>query len=376
MNLSKEKKTRTGLYIHIPFCAQKCFFCSFVVCVARTHRIDEYLQCLSHEAQKYAGTGIDTVYIGGGTPTLLSEAQLISVQGLVKKYFKVKKGVEFSIETNPDTLDVSKAKLLRSLGVNRLSIGAQTFDNAVLRFLGRTHRQDDIARCFDISRQAGFANISLDMMFGFPHQSWKRLEKDLSKALALESEHLSVYNLTIDPHSRFHRIKLSLPTQEKSGGLYADTIEFLEKRALHQYEISNFAKVGRESTHNMLYWECEDYIGLGIGAHSHTSGRRHWNICELYPYMTRIQAKRSPIAGKEALGRQRRFMEALLFGLRMNKGVDILRLEQRFSVELSAAKKEQIEKFVEQGFFILDEEVLKTTLKGRLVLDELCGYLI
>lgn len=376
MIVHSRPRPKTGLYIHIPFCSQKCFFCSFVVCVARTHRIDEYLECLASEAKKHEGSRVDTVYIGGGTPTLLNEAQLLNLRGLVKKYFKIAKGAEFSIETNPDTMDLPKAKLLRSLGVNRLSIGAQTFDNAALRFLGRTHRANDIRQCFDIARQAGFANINLDMMFGFPRQSWNKLQRDLSQALELKGEHISAYNLAVDPNSRFHRIKLSLPSQEALGKLYADVTSYLEDHGFAQYEISNFSKPGRESAHNTLYWECENYIGLGIGAHSHFHGRRSWNICELYPYITRVQKGRTPVGGSERLGRQRRFTETLLFGLRMNKGVDVLRLEERFSCRLPAAKKEQIEKFVEQGFFILEKEVLKTTLKGRLVLDELCGYLI
>ncbi len=374
--MSTIQKIKTGLYLHIPFCSQKCFFCSFVVCVARLHRADEYLDCLSREAQRYAGTIIDTVYVGGGTPTLLDENQLVRLLGIIKKNFRLKKDGEFTIETNPDTLTFSKAKILRSSGVNRVSIGAQTFDNALLKFLGRTHRADDVATCCEVSRRAGFKNVNVDMMFGFPRQSWERLEKDLSQAVALRSEHVSLYDLTIDPHSRFYRVGPALPNSQKRGELYAKALSFLEKRSFFQYEISNFAREGYASAHNTLYWECENYIGLGIGAHSHLSGRRFWNIRELYPYIRRVQKGRIPIDGQETLGRQRRLIEALLFGLRMNKGVDITRLEQRSLCRFSTRKKEQITRFVEQGFLVFEGPVLKTTFKGRLVLDELCGYLI
>lgn len=366
----------TGLYIHIPFCRRKCFFCGFAVCIGQERRIDTYLKCLALEAQKYRGQKIDTVYIGGGTPTLLSETQLTRLNDIIYENFKIKRGAEFTIETNPDTLDLAKAKLLRSFDVNRVSVGAQSFNKKYLKFLGRTHTPTDIKKCFRILRAAGFKNIGIDLMFGFPHQTLPELKKDLAAALSLKSEHLSVYNLTIEPTSRFSRFTPMLPTSNRLGKLYSFIISFLTKHGLHQYEVSNFAKPKKESAHNILYWQCHDYIGLGLGAHSHINGKRFWNISKLDQYLTRFESSSSPVEGSETFSPKERLTEALLFGLRMKKGIKLYELQKRFGCALPAEKKEKITDFIKNEFLLKRGQNLRTTLKGQLVLDELCGYLI
>jgi oxygen-independent coproporphyrinogen-3 oxidase len=369
-------RTKTALYIHIPFCQKKCFFCSFAICIAKNHHQNDYLDCLSKEVAQYPQGAVETVYIGGGTPTLLNEAQLQRLHQNVVTHFKIQPRHEYSIETNPDTMDLSKAKLLRELRVNRVSIGAQTFDPAYLKFLGRTHQPADIHKCFDRLRKAGFSNINIDMMFGFPGQSLRQLKKDLNIVAGLGSEHLSYYNLSVEQNSLFHRLKLSLPNNDHMALCYRTVMDDLEKKGFHQYEISNFAKPGKASAHNILYWECQDYVGLGMGAHSHLRGKRFWNQASLFSYMKSINAKGQAIEGSERLSGPRRLAEALLFGLRMNKGVDIPALEKRFRYLLYLRQKKQIIKFVDHGFFQYRRGVLAATLKGRLVLDELCGYLI
>lgn len=366
----------TGLYIHIPFCQHKCFFCGFVVCVGKIHRIDAYLDSLAAEAKKYSGKKIGTVYLGGGTPTLLSETQLKRLNDIIVKNFKITKGAEYTIETNPDTIDLSKAKLLRRLGINRISVGGQSFNDKYLKFLGRTHTAADIKKCFVLLRKAGFRNINIDLMFGFPRQTLAQIKNDLNAALKLKPDHLSVYNLTIEPTSRFNHAKLSLPTNDRLGKLYVFIIGYLAKRNLHQYEISNFAKPKKESVHNILYWQCHDYIGLGLGAHSHLSGKRFWNVSKLDEYLTHFKSSSSPVEGSENLANEKRLIEALLFGLRMNEGVDLAGLQKRFGCALAPEKKKRIEKFIQNGFLENAGRHLRTTLKGRLVLDELCGYLI
>jgi len=369
-------QARTGLYIHIPFCQKKCFFCSFAVCVAKDRRTDEYLDALSAEAAQYRGNMIETVYIGGGTPTLLSHAQLERLCAMIRKNFKVEDNHEWSIETNPDSIDAAKAKLLHRLGFNRISIGAQTMHSAYLKFLGRTHQVKDIQECFDALRQAGFSNINLDMMFGFPGQTRQQLMKDISALTRLQSEHLSIYNLSVENNSLFHRLKLSLPDNHKMAKFYQTIIEDLEKEGFYQYEISNFAKTGKESFHNILYWECQNYIGLGMGAHSHVDGKRFWNHGKLYSYLKEMKANEKAVEGRESLSPQRRLTEAVLFGLRMNQGVSIEKLQKRFDCPISVRQRKQIARFIHNGFFESKNGFLATTLKGRLVLDELCGYLI
>jgi oxygen-independent coproporphyrinogen-3 oxidase len=262
------------------------------------------------------------------------------------------------------------------LGVNRISIGAQTFHDGYLKFLGRTHCSVDIRKCFDMLRKAGFSNINVDMMFGFPGQSLGELKEDLKIAAGLNSEHLSFYNLSVDQHSLFHRLKLALPGNHQMALYYRMVIEYLKKEGFYQYEISNFAKPKKESAHNISYWECQNYIGLGMGAHSHQDGQRSWNQGKLYSYLAGIKAKGVALEGREVLGNRRRLIEALLFGLRMNKGVDLLALEKRFGSVVSLKKRKQIAAFVDDGFFERKKGILIATLKGRLVLDELCGYLI
>lgn len=366
----------TGLYIHIPFCQRKCFFCGFVVCVGKERDIDSYLDCLAAEAKKYFGRKINTIYLGGGTPTSLNETQLKRLHEIIVKNFKITKGAEYTIETNPDTIDLSKAKLLRHLGVNRISVGAQSFNDKYLKFLGRTHTPANTKKCFRLLRQVGFKNINLDLMFGFPRQTLAQIKNDLDTALKLKSDHLSVYNLTIEPTSRFNRAKLSLPTNDRLGKLYAFIIDYLAKHGLHQYEVSNFSKPRKESAHNILYWQCHDYIGLGLGAHSHLNGKRFWNASKLDQYLARFKSNSLPVEGSETLTNRERLIEALLFGLRMNEGVNPAGLQKRFGCALAPEKKKRIEEFIQNGFLENAGRRLRTTLKGRLVLDELCKYLV
>ena len=367
---------KTSLYIHIPFCRKKCFFCSFPVCIARDPIKDKYLDCLAKESSRHRPRAVETVYIGGGTPALLNNAQLQRLHERVVKRFSVDPRHEYTIETNPDTMDLAKARRLKAMGINRVSLGAQTFDPGFLKFLGRTHKAADIRRCFDLLRAAGFSNINVDVMFGFPGQTLQGLSKDLRLAAALGSEHLSFYNLSIEKNSMFHRLRLPLPKEDRMAVFYKTVIDELEAKGFFQYEISNFAKRGRESAHNILYWECQNYIGLGMGAHTHKNGRRSWNVASVYAYMKAVTTTGVAEEGHETLGPRRRLTEALCFGLRMNKGVDVAGLEKRFGNALSARQKKQIARFIDHGFLTCPQNVLAATLKGRLVLDELCGYLI
>ncbi|MDP8265142.1 MAG: radical SAM family heme chaperone HemW [Candidatus Aceula lacicola] len=369
-------KDFSSIYIHIPFCEQKCFFCSFVVCVARNHRINDYLDSLNLEMKNYPKKKIKTLYVGGGTPSLLDSEQLKKFFSIVRKNFLIQKECEITFEVNPDSIDFKKAELLRSLGVNRISVGAQTFSNKYLNFLGRTHCSKDIRNAVFILRKAGFLNINLDFMYGFPGQTAKELTRDLKEITDMKSEHLSLYTLTIDPHSKFYKTKMLLPRNDTMAKFYVLVVEFLEKKGFRQYEISNFALNKKQSKHNCVYWRGGNYVGFGIGAHSHLDGKRYWNISKLYDYIVRMQENKSPIEEKEKLGVQSRLMESLLFGLRMNEGVKIGVLEKEFGRKISFQKKEMIKDFIDDGFFELKRGVLQVTMKGRLVLDELSARLI
>lgn len=370
------KSDNCALYVHIPFCLRKCFFCSFVVYIGKNNHNKEYLACLEKESRKYFQKKIKTIYFGGGTPTLLSCDDLIRLVESIKKNFLIERNCEFTIEANPDTIDFSKACLLKNLGVNRVSVGAQTFSNRYLKFLGRTHQAKDIDRCFHVLRKAGFDNINLDLMYGFPGQTSSQLKDDINKITNLGSEHLSLYTLTVEERSKFNIQNLKLPSTQRLGNFYSQATQALEKKDFIQYEISNFARPGKQSKHNRIYWECTDYIGLGVGAHSHIKGKRFWNTASLPAYLRLIKKGATAVEGKEHLKKSQQLLEALLFGLRVNDGVNLQNLEKRFCVKIPKEKREKILQFCKDGFFVLKNSCLKTTLYGRLVLDELSARLI
>ncbi len=366
----------TSLYIHIPFCKSKCLFCSFVIAVGKEHRIDTYLENLAEEARHYKGAALKSVYLGGGTPSHMAEGQLETLFSMVRRNFKLEAGCEVTLEANPETVDASKAKLLHALGVNRVSLGIQSLNDKYLKFLGRNHNSRQAKIAFENLKNAFFSNISLDMMFSFPQQTQEEIDADLKEIAGLGSEHLSLYTLTIEGPSRFYQQKIKLDEGEVRARQYKSVVGFLEKAGFLQYEISNFAKPKKESRHNLAYWQSENYIGLGVGAHSHMDGRRFWNVTDLVSYAQKIKQGQLPIEGQEVLNNPQRLIEALLFGLRMNKGVDVRQLEKRFEYRLSQETEEKIQQFTKDGFFNLNDTRLAVTPQGRLVLDELCVQLI
>ena len=366
----------TSLYIHIPFCKSKCLFCSFVIAVGKEHRIDVYLEALEREAKLHRGAKIETVYVGGGTPTHMDTAQLRRFIALIKENFKIDADAEFTVEANPEDIDAEKAGFLLEAGINRVSLGVQSLNDKYLSFLGRGHNKEKAIEAFENLRATGFSNINLDLMFSFPGQTLKELEEDVRAITTLESDHLSLYSLTIEEGSRLYRQDMQLDHGDKRAEEYRRVVELLGENGFHQYEISNFAKPGRESRHNRLYWESGNYIGLGIGAHSHKDGERFWNTSNLMDYLERMKHGKSPIDGREILEAEKRFKETLLFGLRMNEGIEVSLLERRFGVVLPVATKEKIEEFLKEGFLLKDNGCLRATPKGRLLLDEICAHLI
>ena len=365
-----------SLYIHIPFCKNKCLFCSFVVSIGKERSIDSYLDALAQEAKAYSGTHLETVYIGGGTPTFINQTQLIRLFAIIKENFRFTFDSELTVEANPENIDFEKAKLLRDLGANRISLGVQSLSDKYLQFLGRPHNSHGAMVAFQNLRKAGFTNINLDLMFSFPSQSVAEIEDDVRRITDLQSEHLSVYTLTIEEGSRFARLNLRLENDVCQANQYARVIELLEAKGFYQYEISNFAKPGYESRHNQIYWQGGNYIGLGLGAHSHIDAERFWNVSNLSTYLSKIKENQSPVEGRERLSPGERMIETLLFGLRMTKGIEIEKIEEEFGWALPRHKRDMINEFIEEGFLIQADTCLKTTLKGRLVLDEICAKLI
>ncbi len=361
--------------MHIPFCEKKCFYCSFVVSVGQQHRMDSYLDCLAKEAKQYKGAKVKTIYIGGGTPTFMNNQQIEKLITIGRKNFNFDNDVEFTMEANPEGLDRTKAKLLKDLGINRVSVGMQSLNDKYLKFLGRCHDRQQAVRAFANLREAGHDNINLDLMYSFPGQTDEEIEEDVRGIAQLGSEHLSLYTLTIEEHSRFYVQKLKLE-EDCQAEHYVLVTELLNQYGFQQYEVSNFAKMSRQSLHNLNYWMGGNYIGLGVGAHSHRDGKRWWNVSRLNLYMQRIDDHERVIENCETLTEHQRLLEAMLLGLRMNQGIKIKEIEQSIGCLLEEDKRKMINEFVREGFMIWEGDSLRINLKGRLVLDELCSRLI
>ncbi len=357
-----------GLYIHIPFCMSKCLFCSFVIAVGQEHRRRDYVEALVGEMKKYERSSIQTIYFGGGTPSMLEENHTDNLMNALRNNFLLSHDIEITIEANPENIDFTKAKYLKSKGFNRISLGVQSMNDRYLKFLGRRHDASAAHGALDALRQAGFTNINLDLMYGFPGQTRQELEEDVRTIALLGSEHLSLYGLTIEPNSRFYATQMKLDDDEKLAGQYLLIARLLVEHGFNQYEVSNFSKPGFESIHNRNYWRGDPYIGLGVGAHGFTGRRRYWNTSNLQTYLQKIASEGQAIDGFEDLSEDQLVMEKVLFGLRMNQGIP-------YGL-VPLAKHTQVQDWVKDGFLLLEDGNLKTTDRGRLVLDELSARLI
>ncbi|NNE98853.1 MAG: radical SAM family heme chaperone HemW [Pyrinomonadaceae bacterium] len=368
-----------GIYIHIPFCISRCSYCDFATEIYRDNdAVDKYVSSLCTEIQKSKFTTpdlVETVYFGGGTPSLLNPWQLEKVFDAINRSFEVQENIEFTVEMNPATVSLEKLKHFKSLGVNRASFGVQTFDDRALRILARGHDANDAITTFKLLRQANFDNISFDLIGGLPNQSLRDWEMNLDNALALDPEHLSLYLLEIhegtplDEQIRSNR--QPLPDPDLAGKMYQRMAEMVSENGFLQYEISNFAKPGFESAHNNKYWLCEPVIGFGVSAHSFDGGRRRWsNVRDTSEYLSMIEEGRSPIVNLEEQNEERSSAEFAFLNLRLTKGIDLEAYEARFGRELLTEYSEEISNLAMSGLLDTDDRYLRLTKKGRLFSNE------
>jgi oxygen-independent coproporphyrinogen-3 oxidase len=333
----------TSVYIHIPFCTNKCYYCDFNSFVTNNPQlIWDYLEALKREMERtFAARPIErvhTIFVGGGTPTFLNLEQmrffLETVQEQLGPYWSGE--LEYSMEANPGTTDREKLSLMRSLGVNRLSFGVQSFDNRLLKRLGRIHDTDDVYRSIDNALAAGFDNLSIDLMFGLPDQTEEMFQDTLDKAFQLPTTHFSAYSLKVEENTLFHTLyqkdQLPLPSEEAELSMYLMLIEQMEQHGYAQYEISNFAKPGRESRHNKTYWLNDEYYGLGAGAHGYVDGERHVNAGPLPVYLQMCK-EGLPRVEQFAVSRKEAMEDQMILGLRLREGVDLDRFAARFGVK-------------------------------------------
>ncbi|WP_341278433.1 radical SAM family heme chaperone HemW [Paenibacillus sp. FSL H8-0537] len=317
-----------ALYIHIPFCTNKCHYCDFTSYVLKGQPVDDYLDALEREMERTISVlppeQIDTVFVGGGTPTVLTPPQMERFLAAVRKHFPLSPDVEFSMEANPGTTDADKLAAMYAGGVNRISFGVQSFNNTLLERIGRIHNVEDVYRSLENARAAGFTNLSIDLMFGLPGQTVELLADSVQKALALELPHYSLYSLKVEENTLFHKLyernELPLPTEDEDLNMYLLLIEQLKAGGYQHYEISNFARPGYESKHNSTYWRNEPYYGLGAGAHGYANRERHVNIKGVQPYID-ATLSRLPRLDAETISELEAMEDFMMVGLRLLDGI-------------------------------------------------------
>ena len=355
-----------GLYIHIPFCLSKCAYCDFNSYADKWQFTADYVSAVLKEAEAFRGNTADTVYIGGGTPTALPQKELCRLIEGIKSIFKIDKNVEFTVEMNPETADEEYLNSLKELGVNRISMGAQSFDDHLLRVRGRVHNSGKISEAVKRVKKAGFENISLDLMFSLPGQTLALWEKTLEKAVECGIEHISCYGLKIEEGTPFYEKGVEPLPEELDREMYHTAIEFLKEKGFNQYEISNFAKPGFESRHNLKYWKCEEYFGLGAGAHGYIwEGEpvRSFNVSSVEEYIHLVNEQGNAVCETTLLTEEDIKTEKIIMGMRLAKGVDETLLPD-------------VEVYVKNGFMKRKNGRVSFTEKGFDVSNEILSRII
>ncbi len=324
-----------NLYIHVPFCERICIYCDFYVTTARKYfqnYTDSVVKEIELIAEKYHRPAVETIYFGGGTPSYLPEEQLKNIIDRIFNSFHVAAEPEITVEANPNNLTLKKLKNYRSMGINRLSIGVQSFRNSELKFLTRNHDARQAGASLRNARKAGFENISLDLIFGLPDQTLQNWRYNLVAALHFRPEHISIYNLTVEERTHLHKLvqqkKIVLQDEEIELKMFLETIEILNRAGYEQYEISNYAKPGYRSRHNSSYWMGSRYLGLGPSAHSFDGKRRWWNVSNVMKYTAQLNDGLLPVESDEILTPAQRSLEAILLGLRTAQGLSIPEFEK------------------------------------------------
>ena len=362
----------SSAYVHIPFCTQICYYCDFSKVFIKNQPVDAYLEHLIQETRSYEIGKLRTLYIGGGTPTALSAQQLAYLLTELPKVMDLSELEEFTIEANPGDLDPDKIAVLKDSQVNRVSLGVQTFDNKMLKKIGRSHKEQDIYDNIRHLKQAGFDNISIDLIYALPGQTMEQVKENVAKAIDLDIPHMSLYSLILENHTvfmnRMRRGKLPLPKEELEAEMFEYIIEELEKAGFEHYEISNFSKPGFESRHNLVYWDNAEYYGLGAGASGYVDGIRYKNHGPIRHYLVAVEAGKARIT-EEHLTLEEKMEEELFLGLRKKTGVSKARFEEKFGVSFDQRYGQVVASLTEQGLLVPDDKQVRMTKRGLFLGD-------
>lgn len=364
----KIQESKKGLYLHIPFCVKKCNYCDFLSAPATREQITEYLTCLKKEIAAYREFQYqaDTVFFGGGTPSLLLPSDVLSLMEVLRSAFNIEETAEITMECNPETVDRDKLSAMKQSGINRISFGLQSASDRELEVLGRIHNYERFLSAYAMARDVGFTNINIDLMSAIPEQTEASWEETLKKVIELKPEHISAYSLIIEEGTAFYdsRDKLVLPDEDAERRMYYRTKELLGEAGYERYEISNYARVGYGSRHNLKYWSGEEYIGMGLGASSYLNGVRFHNPEERAEYRKNCGSLMALRQEAEVLGTKQKMEEFCFLGLRRMKGISKTEFLERFNCSIENIYGKVLKELEEKGLLYIEETQIFLTEKG------------
>lgn len=359
-------KQEIGIYVHIPFCKQKCLYCDFVSFEGMTEKSEKYIEVLKKEilenAKKVENNIVTTIYIGGGTPSYIESKYIVDVLETIKKNYNIKNDVEITIEVNSGTVTKKKLEDYKNAGINRLSIGLQSTNNEILKEIGRIHTYEDFLETYTLARKVGFRNINVDLMLALPKQSLEILQESLQEVIKLSPEHISLYSLILEEGTKLEKLvkqgSITLPEEKIERQMYWDTKMVLEENEYIHYEISNFAKKGYESKHNLNCWNQKPYLGFGLAAHSYYNKTRYSNVSNFDKYGV------EPKIIHEIQTKQDEQKEYMMLGLRKIDGVSIADFKNKFVENPIYIFRKELDKLVKEDLLEIDEDKIKLTNKG------------
>ncbi|MDR1521926.1 MAG: radical SAM family heme chaperone HemW [Streptococcaceae bacterium] len=365
----------TSAYIHIPFCERICYYCDFNKVFLEGQPVENYVDLLLREIElamrSSKVSNVETIYIGGGTPTSLSARQLERLLKGLRELLPFIEGNEFTIEANPGDLTVEMFSVIKEYGINRISLGVQTFDNELLQKIGRRHTAEDVGQTLEILQRENFQNISLDLIYALPDQTIESFQKTLKMALSFALPHYSLYSLILEDHTIFMNwmrdSKFALPDEDLAADMFETVLDYMHKYGLQQYEIANFAKPGFESKHNLRYWNNEHYFGFGSGAAGYLGNLRYKNHGPIQHYLNSLRKFELPIIKREELSLQNQMEEEMFLGLRKANGVSKRLFFEKFGVSFSEIYGEVSQQLIERGLLCDDGENISLSRKGMLV---------
>ena len=366
-----------SIYIHVPFCDHKCIYCDFYSIITKDN-IDKYITSLKQEIKSYSkqlkNKDIISIFFGGGTPSLLGPNQIDEILTFFSSNFNLLPEAEITLETNPGTVDFNKLVDFRNIGINRLSIGVQSFNDNDLKFLTRIHDRKTAIDTIENADKAGFENLNIDLIFSIPKQSKNTWKENLELTVKLPIKHISSYSLILEKGTILNKMVLDgsikLKDEDFDASQYEYTIDFLTSHGFEQYEVSNFCKTGFECEHNLSYWEHKNYIGFGPSAHSFVDGKRWWNFSSLKMYINSIAQKENAVRGSEVLSQNELEQEFIMLTLR-SKGLDLNNLKKMYGNEWISNNFNYLNKLVEDGYIIWNNNFIKFTKAGYLLCDEI-----